>query len=134
MIIWNREVNSHLTDLKSEKNLINIYLKLFQKIIVNEVNKSYGFDVRVFRDKSAEQGLKKKDMIEYQTSFCDLCLDIHSSYPCDSMLSIGLGNMVVSNNERKNTILDYVYTFDFQAKYFVEQYFKFIKVINVILR
>ena len=121
MIIWNREVNSHLTDLKGEKNLINIYLKFFQKIMVNEVNKLYGFDVRIYRDKSAGQGLKYKNTVEYQTSFCDLSLDMHSSYPCDSMLSLGLGNMVVSNNELKNSILDDIYTFDFQAKYFVEQ-------------
>ena len=123
MIIWNREVNSHLTDLKNEKNLINVYLKLFQKILINEVNKSYGYDVRTYRDKSAGQGFIKKNTIEYQTCFCDISIDIHSLYPCDNMLSLGLGNMVVSNNEIKNSILDDIYTFDFQAKYFVEQYY-----------
>jgi hypothetical protein len=113
MIIWNREVNSLLTDLKQDKNLVEQYLKLFQKLLLNEVNKAYGYDVRMYRDKSCDQVKKNSHVIEFTTSYCDLSLE-NNSY--DSMLSLGLGNL------KSSSILEDIYTFDFQAKYFIEQY------------
>mgnify|MGYP007031242528 FL=1 len=113
MIIWNREVNSLLTDLKQEKNLVDIYLRLFQKVLLNEVNKAYGYDVRMYRDKSSDQVKKKSGhIIEYTTSYCDLSLC--DGY--DNTLSLGLGN------PKRSSILEDIYTFDFQANYFIEQY------------
>jgi hypothetical protein len=118
MIIWNREVNLHLTDLKQEKNLVEIYLRYFQKMLLNEVNKTYGYDVRAFRDKSCDQVKKNTRLIEFTTSFCDLSLECDNY---DSMLSLGLGN------PKQNSILEDIYTFDFQANYFIEQY----SIVNI---
>jgi hypothetical protein len=115
MIIWNREVNSLLTDLKQEKNLIEIYLRIFQKMLLNEVNKAYGYDVRIYRDKSCDQVKKRSSnqIIEYTSCYSDMNL-VTDNY--DSMLSLGLGNL------KKSSILEDIYTFDFQANYFIEQY------------
>jgi hypothetical protein len=112
MIIWNREVNSLITDIKQDKNIVDIYLRLFQKMLLNEVNKAYGYDVRMYRDKSCDQVKKNNHVIEYTTSYCDLSLNCNSY---DSMLSLGLGN------PQNSSILEDIYTFDFQAKYFIEQ-------------
>jgi hypothetical protein len=124
MILWNREVNSLMTDLKQEKNLISLYSKLFKKILISEVNKAYGFDVRVYREKSDMSYNKHSvDLLEHQTSFTDLSLDSYHNSPLyiydKNMLSLGLG--VNNVNDTKTSILEDVYTFDFQARYFIEQ-------------
>jgi hypothetical protein len=124
MIIWNREVNAFMTDLKQEKNLVGLYSKLFTKVLISEVNKAYGMDVRTYREKSDISSKKHNvDFIEHQTSFTDLSLDSYQNTPLyfyndKNLLSLGLG---VNVTDTKNTILEDVYTFDFQARYFIEQ-------------
>jgi hypothetical protein len=113
-----------MTDLKQEKNLISLYSKLFTKVLIGEVNKAYGFDVRSYREKSDVSPKKLNiDFIEHQTSFTDLSLDSYQNTPLHfydkHMLSLGLG--VHQVNDSKCSILEDVYTFDFQARYFIEQ-------------
>jgi hypothetical protein len=153
MITWNREVTIPLTDLKQEKNLLNRTLKLYKRFITNELNKVYGFDIRVCKSKSDPPEYfgannifkdKEKDCITLGTqSEDDLYREmefnnfnaihklsngknnlnnLNAFNSIHNSLSYGLGSgYQICIPDSKSSILEDVYTFDFQARYFLEQ-------------
>jgi hypothetical protein len=132
IIIWNREVNNRLTDLKNDKNLINTSLRTLRKLLTTDINKSYGLDVRINKSRSAPQ-----DLFSYQKLNFQDCINFESlsddesplvkkindhtqNYNfCNQSLGYSLGNL--HSMESKLSVTEEVYCFDFQAKYFLEQ-------------
>lgn len=125
MITWNREVSSPLTDLNKERNLITIYLNTFKSFLTTEVNKVYGCDMSINKSRSERCFTSKiipvKDTLELiksQSNDVDLSTRTFDLYN-NQILSLGLGSPQLTDN--KTSILDDIYTFDFQARYFLEQ-------------
>ena len=134
LITWNREVLTPLTDLKQDINLLNIPLRIFKKFLTVEINKVYGCDLRINRSRSGpSDSLKMQGSIILDTHSDDdseidsLLNDINfqfynSNLFYNNSLTYGLGsNYPLCINDSKNTILEEIYTFDFQANYFLEQ-------------
>lgn len=136
VIIWNREVNIPLTDLKMEKNLLSLSLKIFKKFFTVEINKVYGCDIRINRAKSDPLGNFKKNknivnvdmethsedggFLEEESLLNEESMPINMHTNANS-LTCGLGSNFPIIQDSKTSILEDVYTFDFQAKYFLEQ-------------
>ena len=143
IIIWNREVLSPLSDLKHEKNIINRTLRIYKKLFTLEINKLYNCDVRVNKNKIE---LQKKISYENSESLPEDDLNLYieqdlSHLLVNNNLSISfnkknknqnelyfplqsnLGNTYSINlfNESKYSIHEDIYTFEFQARYFIEQ-------------
>jgi hypothetical protein len=142
IIIWHREVTTPLTDLKNEKNFLNIILKTFKRFLTVEINKVYGCDIRTNRAKSDPphnwgncNSLKNENekekyllIVECQSDDGELFInqyDNHAGLNYASLFSNNNLNCGLGNNfcitDSKTSILEDVYTFDFQAKYFLEQ-------------
>ncbi len=150
MVIWNREVTSILTDLKFEKNLVNLISKIMKKYLNFEVNSILAANspiLHIQKNKSdpgkhnQTSGGKIKipeDTPRFSTDSIDLRIeqstDNVSEYNgwigskdqnyYNHSLTCGLGidsNLFCHNEESKETVLDEVYKFEFQANYFLEQ-------------
>lgn len=125
VIIWNREVATPLSDFKQDNNLLTRTLKMFKKYINSEINKAYGYDVK---SKSVPLFENKKlidldlDLIKTQSEDNEIIMCCNKKL---NSLSYELGNNFNNyqsqSKEDKNNMLEEVYTFDFQAKYFIEQ-------------
>lgn len=120
IIIWNREVLAPLTDLKSESNLVNKILCIYQSSLVNDINNAYGEDIRINRSKSSDSDLchRKSEVI-----YCDMKSD-NCEFQISDFLNVGLGNTLSVNPPefgRQTSIMQDIYTFDFQSKYFLDR-------------
>jgi hypothetical protein len=144
IIIWHREVTSPLTDLKQKNNLLNIVLKTFKSFLSAELNKAYGCDVKKNKSKSFPAENFCKELLKEEEEGDEINLDIQSDDGCltlsvggcnpttnnfnhynNHLLNFGLGNnfpnCYESSCSNKISILEEIYTFDYQAKYFLEQ-------------
>jgi hypothetical protein len=129
MIIWNREVTTPLCDLNSQKDLLHSILKIAKNYLKLEVNKIYGSEIFFNRVQSGE--LKKsaltlqidgKEEVPIETNSDDgwnFNCSNHNYYNHSLTSNLGIEDLMFGEN--KVSALDEVYTFDFQAKYFLEQ-------------
>lgn len=130
-----------LTDLKFNKNLVNMTSKIFKKFLTIEANNLHNHQNKLLHIQKikSDPGPGKKVSTPYEENMSiDIDLKIEQSNGdlmdifnapknqnfYNHTLTCGLGvdcNLFSNETESKTSILDEVYKFDFQAKYFIEQ-------------
>jgi len=128
--MWNREVLTPLTDLKSETNMLNVTLKIFKQNLIMEINKLYGYDIRINRSKPEVLDLdafKLESKFEKENDIDLIAIDgdfkvYNSNLFYNNQMPYELGSQYpIFINESKNNVMEDIYSFDFQANYFLEQ-------------
>jgi hypothetical protein len=113
--------------------LVNLSLKIFKTNFLSEISKLYGCDIRLNKNHSdPPDDNKRNDYL--RTSLSDSFSDDEINFLTKTNLNDNIlyysnssiflkneNNYQLYGTENKHSILEEVYTFDFQAKYFLEQ-------------